>query len=233
MNPMFTSSFQCQPEIIQSLLRYSQFLAKRDYICNTLGNIALRSYDQAGIDVIYTKHKGISLEEMSAENIIVTQLDTDALLYGTIRPSIGHQLNREIFKYRHDIHAVIHLHVNEIISYFSVMREEGLQYVSNDTALVLAKPVVVLPPQVNVEVDQSMVKEFIHITNCFVMPHHGITTLGRNISEAYHRMTSFAAEIKRLMGASMVAAYHGKNVHYISEEEVKLMNDQAEKVIYG
>ena len=48
-----------------------------------------------------------------------------------------------------------------------------------------------------VYVDVDPLKEFVEHTNSLVMIRHGITTLGRNVSEAYHRMTTLTSEVRR------------------------------------
>ena len=221
-------------EIAGLILKYAEFIAKRGWVCNTLGNIALRvpHYHYPMHGVIYTKHKTISLEEMGLANIVITDVD-GGLLYGKRKPSIGHQLNREVFRCRPDINAVIHLHINEVIAYFSVMGIGDMPYISDDTALVLGKPVHILPPNINVEKDASSIKDFIRDTNCFIMPNHGVTTLGRNLSEAFHRMTSFDAEIKRIMLAILLAKSLGKSVNYVSPEDIREMHEWSEEIIYG
>lgn len=220
--------------IIRAFLKYARLLSNRNLVCNTFGNIALKISDPTlGKEVIYTKHRGVSLEEMGRENIVVTDLATDSLLVGTIPPSIGHQMHREIFKLRPEVQALIHLHPDEIISYFSVFHAEGMPFISNDTALVLQSPVKVLPPEVNVEIDLGPLKEFIQGTNCIVMPHHGITVLGETLSEAYHRTCSVIAETKRATLARILAATAGRKMPAVADDEVEHMYKIGKSVIYG
>src|SRR5207247_1276050 len=69
--------------------------------------------------VVYTKHAGVSLEEATADNVVITDVPTGALLYGTLPTSVGHQLNREILRLRPDVGAVIHVHLDEMIALFA------------------------------------------------------------------------------------------------------------------
>jgi L-fuculose-phosphate aldolase len=219
----------------KQLLAYADRLARRGYVMNTLGNIALRvrhSFDPEH-GVIYTKQMGISLEEMGLENVVVTDVTAGRLLYGKTPPSIGHIMNRTIFRLRPDINAVIHVHPNEVIAYFSATGARELKYISADTALILSAPAWVLEPNINVEIDASLLEDFAHKTNCIIMPNHGVTTLGRSISEAYHRMTSTVAEVQRTILALQIAASIGREVNWISEASVQKMYDDAEMVIYG
>ncbi len=84
----------------------------------------------------------------------------------------------------------------------------------------------------DVEADVGPVKDFIQGTNCVVLPGHGVTTLGRTISEAYHRLTAFTSEIRRNIVAEQLAALKGSRVQYRSVAEVDHMHRFAERIIY-
>lgn len=220
--------------MIQSFLKYAKLLAQRNFICNTFGNIALKQdHPQFETAVIYTKHRGISLEEIDETNIVVMDMETDQLLCGSVLPSIGHQMNREIFKWRPDIKAVIHLHPDEVLSYYAILHSEGYSYISNDTALVMQKPIKILPPDINIEIDLSSIKDFILDTNCIIMPQHGITVLGESLSEAYHRACSIVAETRRLLFARILSQQTGIAMPYVSENEINHMYKIGREAIYG
>src|SRR5574341_2691059 len=125
------------------LLHYANLVSRRGYVCNTLGNIAMRDPNKG---VIYTKHKGVSLEEMTAENIVVKDIN-GKLLYGSRDTSVGNKLNCEIFKHRPDINAVIHLHPDDVIALFSVANWKEFPYLSIDAPPVLGKDPYILDPE--------------------------------------------------------------------------------------
>ncbi|MGH8466368.1 MAG: class II aldolase/adducin family protein, partial [Pseudomonas sp.] len=67
-----------------SILQYGQRLAARELLVNTLGNIVVRTrcpYWQR--EVMYTKHLGVSLEESGLEHLVVLDMQSDELLYGS------------------------------------------------------------------------------------------------------------------------------------------------------
>jgi L-fuculose-phosphate aldolase len=64
------------------------------------------------------------------------------------------------------------------------------------------------------------------------MENHGVTTLGRNISEAYHRLNTVASEVRRIVMAEQLAAAARTEVHYLAPESVDWMYRYAESVIY-
>src|SRR5689334_23524467 len=71
------------PNIVSTFLRYARLLAARGYVHNTLGNIVMRaSHPDHPHGVAYTKHAELSLEEMEADNIVITDIPTSRVLYG-------------------------------------------------------------------------------------------------------------------------------------------------------
>ena len=228
-----TEQVTFDPAVGESFLRYAKLVAGRGYIHNTLGNMAIRQ-PAAGFPhgVAYTKHAEVSLEEMGMDNIVITDIPTSEILYGEAMTSVGHNLNREILRLRPDIDAVIHVHDDHTIAYFASGAFQELQVMSLDLPFIHGKPLYYLPADKDVESDARLIKDFISETNCLVLIGHGVTTLGRSISEAYHRLTAFTSEVRRVIIAEQLAAAKGTNVHYRSQAEVEEMYRLAERVIY-
>ena len=221
------------PAVVETFLRYARMLAARGYVHNTLGNIVLRMpHPDFPHGVAYTKHAELSLEEMQAENVVITDIPTSRVLYGGKLTSIGHNLSREILRLRPDIQATIHVHDDALISLLGSGAVKEVGMLSLDPPFVLGKPVHYVPAHVDVEADVSGVKEFIQDTNSVVLVGHGVTTLGRNVSEAYHRLTTLTAEARRNIDAELLAAAKGTKLAYRSEAEVQAMYRHAESIIY-
>ena len=221
-------------DTIKTILRFAEYLTARGYVSNTLGNICVRvKHSDYEDGVCYTKHRGVSLEEMTEANIVVTDVPVGTNLQGKFDPSIGHQLNRRAFMLRDDINSVIHVHANSVIAYFSATQATSLKYLSEDTALIIEGDVHVLEPGANVELVPNLMDQFIHETNVFVMPHHGITALGKTLSQAYHRLNSVIAEVDRLIQACTISNLSDLPLTYRSTEEVKEMFLDGARVVYG
>jgi ribulose-5-phosphate 4-epimerase/fuculose-1-phosphate aldolase len=217
----------------EQFLRYARLVANRGYVHNTLGNMAIRApHPDHAHGVAYTKHAEISLEEMGMENIVITEIPTSRLLYGSRTTSIGHNLNREILRLRPDIGAVIHVHDDATIAFFSSGAFREVKVLSLDMPFILGKAPYYVPANVDVEADVGPVKEFIADTNTVVLLGHGVTALGRTISEAYHRLNSFTAEIRRNIEAEHLAAIKGTTPLYRSDTEIALMHKHADAIIY-
>src|SRR5712671_6421003 len=96
----------------------------------------------------------------------------------------------------------------------------------------MAKPPYLVPSHLDVEQDVGPIKDFIEHTNSLIMENHGVTTLGRSISEAYHRLNTLTSEVRRNILAERLAAGRGTEIHYIDPSSVEWMYGQAESVIY-
>ena len=215
------------------LLRYARMVVSRGYIHNSLGNIAVRvPHPGFPHGVAYTKHAEVSLEEMSIDNVVVTDIPTPALLHGAVPTSVGHNLNREILRLRSDVNAVIHVHHDETIAFFAAGESKELRVLSLEFPYVMAMPPHVVPAHLDVENDVGPIAEFIAHTNSIMMEHHGVTTLGRTLSEAYHRLNTLTSEVRRNILAERLAALRGSEVHVLAPDAVDWMYRYAESVIY-
>ncbi len=215
------------------LLRYARMIVARGYVHNSLGNLAIRvPHPDFEHGVAYTKHAEVSLEEMTPDNVVITDIPAPTLLHGTVPTSVGHNLNREILRLRPDIGAVIHVHHDETIALFASGALKELRILSLEFPYVMAKPPYVVPSHLDVEQDVGPVADFIQGTNSVIMESHGVTTLGRTVSEAYHRLNTLTSEVRRNVMAIELAAAAGTAVHAIAPDAVEWMYRHAESVIY-
>src|SRR5437773_7006416 len=220
------------PAIGELVLRYARMIVARGYVHNSLGNIAIRvPHPDFEHGVVYTKHAEVSLEEMTLDHVVITDVPTPALLHGTVPTSVGHNLNREILRLRPDIGAVIHVHHDETIALFASGAVKELRVLSLEFPYVMAKPPHVVPSHLDVEQDVGPVADFIQSTNSVLMENHGVTTLGRSLSEAYHRLTTLTSEVRRNIEALRLAALAHTEVHFLAPDAVEWMYRHAESVI--
>jgi len=221
------------PAIGRQFVKYARLVAGRGYVHNTLGNIVLRvPHPDFPHGLAYTKHAEISLEEMEPENIVITDVPTSAIVWGERMTSVGHNLSREILRLRSDINATIHVHDDATIAFLGAGGEHAFNVLSLDPPFVLGKPVHFVPAHVDVEADVSSVADFIQDTNSVVLVGHGITMLGRTVSEAYHRLNTLTAEVRRCIMAEQLSGLRGTPAAYRSREEIEAMYRFAERIIY-
>ncbi len=221
------------PDFGRQFVKYARLVAARGYVHNTLGNIVMRApHPDFPHGIAYTKHAEISLEEMETGNIVITDVPSSRILWGERMTSVGHNLSREILRLRPDINATVHVHDDATLALFSSGAPPEFKVLSLDPPFVLGKPVHFVPAHVDVEADVSSVASFIAHTNLVVLVGHGLTALGRNVSEAYHRLNTFTAEVRRCIEAEQLAALQGTRPAYRSPAEMEEMYRFAERIIY-
>lgn len=229
------------PAIGRRFVKYARLVAARGYVHNTLGNIVIRAaHPDFPHGLAYTKHAEISLEEMELENIVITDIPTSAIVWGTRMTSIGHNLSREILRLRPEVGATLHVHDDAAIALFGALPaapgDSGgtpeFKVLSLDPPFVLGKPVHFVPAHVDVEADVSSVASFVQDTNSIVLVGHGITTMGRDISEAYHRLNTLTAEVRRCIAAELLGTLKGTTPAYRTRAEIEAMYRFAERIIY-
>ena len=221
------------PAIGRQFIKYARMVAARGYVHNTLGNMVMRSpHPDFAHGVAYTKHAGVSLEEMELENLVITDVPTSSILAGQGITSIGHNLSREILRLRPDIQATIHVHDDAIIALLGSGAAQEFNVLSLGPPFVLGKPVHFVPAHVDVEAGVSSVAGFVQDTNVIVLVGHGVTTMGRSISEAYHRLSTLTAEVRRCILAEQLAALKGTTPTYRSRAEIEDMYRFADRIIY-
>ena len=219
-------------KIGEQYLRYARMLSARGYVASSTGNLVLRvAHPDYPDGVCYVKCMGTSLEEMSMDDIIITDVPYGRILYGDRGTTVGHQMNREILRLRPDVNAVIHLHHDETIAFFAAGFEE-LRITGLTFPYLMQSYPHYLPAHIDVESDVGPIKTFIARTNCVIMKRHGFTVLGRNVSECYGRTNVLVGEVKRNILAEQLAALHGRKPEYLSAAEIETMFEHGDAVMY-
>lgn len=219
-------------KIGETYVRYAHMLTARGYVQSTLGGMVIRvAHPKHPDGVAYAKPAGVSLEEMSVEDIVITDIPYGRILHGARATSVGHQMNREILRLRPDVGCVIHLHHDETIALLAAGCDE-IRSFSGTFSFLMQKPLAYLPAHVNVELDVAPIKTFIQDTNCIVMKRHGITVLGRTVSECYHRVTTYASEVKRQILVELLCAAKGTKPESMSEDEMRWMFEHGDDIVY-
>ena len=220
------------PAIAAQYMKYAAMLCARGYVQSSLGNMVIRA-PQAGYEqgLCYVKCQGVSLEEMSLDDLVITDIPFGRVVHGDQATTVGHQMNREILRLRPDVNCVIHLHHDETIAFLAAGFDE-IRSTSLTFSYLMQKPAQYLPAHINVEEDVGPIKTFIADTNCIIMKRHGFTVLGRTVSEAYHRTNVLVAEVKRNIIAETLAGLHGRKAEYLERSEMEWMFKHGDAVVY-
>src|SRR5690242_18412877 len=197
------------PKVTKSYLTYAHRIANRGLVNSSVGGMVIRvPHPDYADGICYAKPQGVSLEEVEAEDLVITDIPYGRLLYGERATTVGHQMNREILRLRPDTNCVIHLHHDETIALLAAGHDE-IRSTSLTYSYLMQKPAAYLPAHLNVEEDVGPIKEFIQGTKCIIMKRHGFTVLGRTVSEAYHRTNVLVAEVKRNVMVELLCAAKG------------------------
>src|SRR3954468_286802 len=219
-------------KIADEYLRYARMLSARGYVASSTGNLVMRvPHPKYAEGVCYVKCMGTSLEEMSMDDLIITDVPCGRILHGDRGTTVGHQMNREILRLRPDVNAVIHLHHDETIAFFAAGFDK-LNITGLTFPFLMQSYPHYLPAHINVEEDVGPIKTFIQGTNCIIMKRHGFTVLGRTLSECYGRTNVLAGEVKRNILAEQLAALHGRKPEYLERHEIEAMFKEGDAVMY-
>lgn len=221
-----------EDKVVKDYITYAHRLAARGLVNSSVGGMVIRvshpGYEQG---VLYAKPQGVSLEEVEAEDLVITDIPYGRILRGERGTTVGHQMNREILRLRPDINCVIHLHHDETIAFLAAGYEE-IRSFSLTYGYLMQKPAYYLPASINVEEDVAPIKDFIADTNCLIMRRHGFTVLGRTVSEAYHRTCVLVSEVKRNIIVETLCGITGKTPEYVTNEELEYMAVHGDAVMY-
>jgi len=219
-------------KVAEQYLRYARMLSARGYVASSTGNVVMRVPHANYPDgVCYVKCMGVSLEEMTIDDIVITDVPEGLILHGARATNVGHQLNREILRLRRDVNAVIHLHHDETIAFFAAGYEK-LNITGLTFPYLMQSYPHYLPAHINVEEDVAPIKTFIQNTNCIIMRRHGFTVLGRTLSECYGRTNVLVGEVKRNIIAEQLAALNGREPEYLEVAEIETMFKEGNAVMY-
>src|SRR3954471_1619958 len=202
-------SVSFDPKVVKDYVTYAHRIANRGLVNSSVGGMVIRvAHPNHPDGVCYAKPQGISLEEVEADDLVITDIPFGRILRGERATTVGHQMNREILRLRPDINCVIHLHHDETIAFLAAGFQE-IRSTSLTFSYLMQKPAAYLPAHLNVEEDVAPIKTFIQDTNCIIMRRHGFTVLGRTIAEAFHRTTVLVSEVKRNIIVETLCAARG------------------------
>ena len=225
-------TIEWDPKVVRDYITYAHRIAARGLVNSSVGGMVIRvPHPNHEHGICYAKPQGVSLEEVEAEDLVITDIPCGRILKGERATTVGHQMNREMLRLRPDINCVIHLHHDETIAFLAAGYEE-IRSFSLTYGYLMQKPAYYLPASVNVEDDVAPIKTFIQDTNCVIMRRHGFTVLGRTVSEAYHRTCVLVSEVKRNIIVETLCAAHGRTPEYVTEEEMAYMAAHGDSVMY-
>lgn len=203
-----------------------EFAAKLALACNivaaeghsdiSLGHLTARL---PGEDRIYMKPSGLGLEEITADDIIVIDLDGNKL-EGERKRHGEYPIHTEVYRRRPEVNCVVHTHP----PYATALGASGatLRPVSHEGVLFAEAPVfrdttalILDPPQ------GRAVAECLGQHNALLMQNHGVVVVGTSIEQA----TVYAVLLEKAARAQFLTSGFGKMI-WTTDEEVPFKVEQ-------
>ena len=159
------------------------------------GNISARV---PGTNKCIIKPSGYSFAELEPHHFIVVDIDSRKVLEGSEKPSIETPFHTKLYRQWPDAGGVVHVHPH-YSTILSIIGEEiipmGIE-ITEAPALAKGIPVAKFAPPGTDELADNLVKAMKdHVAA--LMPHHGLTTIGKTIEEAAtnSRIVEFLAKL--------------------------------------
>jgi len=159
------------------------------------GNISARV---PGTNKCIIKPSGYSFAELKPHHFIVVDIDTRNVLEGSEKPSIETPFHTRLYRQWPDAGGVVHVHPH-YSTILSIIGEEiipmGIE-ITEAPALAKGIPIAKFAPPGTEELADNLVEAMKdHVAA--LMPHHGLTTIGKTIEEAAtnSRIVEFLAKL--------------------------------------
>ncbi|PWH19309.1 MAG: L-ribulose-5-phosphate 4-epimerase [Anaerolineae bacterium] len=198
------------PELRQEVCRMNQELPKQGLVVWSGGNVSgvVRETNHVVI-----KPSGVPFEELTPENMIVTDLDGH-VIEGDLKPSVDIDIHLYIYKHRLDIGGICHTHAPYSTSF--ALLEQPIPAALTPIAHLLGRSVpctqYVIPA--SLETAQAII-ETIGDGKAVLVSRHGPFTLGKTPTEAV-KIATYLEEAAKTIHLAMLRG----NVTPIPDEEI-------------
>lgn len=167
--------------IKESMAKYAAKSHQRGFVAGPGGNLSVR-----GEKVFYISPHGLFFEELTADDIVVLDLETGNLLEGTRFPSWEFRVHQDIYLTKDNVKAIIHVHSPYTIGLIS----GGMDFkaIIPEFSSLGELPVIdyILPG--GEELRNAILKAVKKSDVGLLLRNHGSYAFGENIREAYYRI---------------------------------------------
>jgi len=145
----------------------------------TLGHVTAR---ESGQFHLHMKPRGLGLDEITAQDIILIDLDGKKLA-GSAHQHLEYPIHTEVYKMYPDINCVIHTH--PFYSIILASTGETIKAISHEGALFADIPIYTETAMlINTPELGRAVARALNGHNALLMRHHGVLVVGKSIEEA-------------------------------------------------
>jgi|Deesub1362B_J571_1020462.scaffolds.fasta_scaffold00004_85 L-fuculose-phosphate aldolase len=170
-------------KLISDLLYWAKKIYRDGYVVAKGGNISARSGD-----VIYIKRSGVSMENLTSNDIVTVNIERKE----DAEASIDYHIHREIYL-NTDSNVVIHAHPKYIIS-LSIYQENYFEPIDFESRYYLGKIPIVKGDHFAVHKD---IGRYSIENNVIIEKSHGVYIHGKTFEDCYRllELSEHAAEI--------------------------------------
>jgi L-fuculose-phosphate aldolase len=169
------------------------------------GHVSVRDPENRGV---WLKGSHLGFDEVSTDDVILVGWDGE-VLEGTAGRHIEYPIHTEIMARRADVNAVVHTHPLHSIAFaatgwpLKALSHEGSHFVPPDIARFTRTGDLVRTAEMGRSLAETLGDRL-----AVLMPHHGITTAGRDVGEAVAAATHLerACQIALLAGEHAIAS---------------------------
>ncbi|OGP62767.1 MAG: hypothetical protein A2169_13165 [Deltaproteobacteria bacterium RBG_13_47_9] len=187
-------------------------LAKEGHADNVLGHLSIRIEP----DAFLMKPRGFGLEEVSAEDMIIINLEGQKVS-GKHAPHNEIPIHTEIFRVRPDVQCVVHTHPLHSIAFSAT--GEDLKPLSNDGCIFWpgVPRFIQMTDLIYTKEQGKLLAECLGDRRAVLMVGHGITVVGGSVEEA----TVSAIYLEKTAQIQLMVM-HREDYSYTPDEEASL-----------
>jgi L-fuculose-phosphate aldolase len=184
-----------EPAARQQLVEICRHLYDKDLIAAGDGNVSMKLDEERVLVTPSGFHKGF----LRVEDLIITDLHGKRLK-GEHSPSSEFLMHEACYAERPDIAAVVHAHPPLSVA-LALAGVSLTDCVLSETCLLLG-PILTVPYSTpTTEEVPRLLRPYLRQANALILARHGALTLGRTLTEAWHRMEAMEHAAKIIHAA--------------------------------
>ncbi|MCX7940212.1 MAG: class II aldolase/adducin family protein [Endomicrobia bacterium] len=196
--------------IEKEIISVCKYLAEKEYIVGTDGNVSVRVDDTKMVITPKAKSK----LNLKPDDLVVIDFEGKKIK-GFNEPSGEWRVHSMIYRFRQDVNAVIHTHP----TYSTVSSVAGVRFdkvVLPEIIVSVGNIAVVEYGTLYTEDLAKKVQKYVQDNNAFILKNHGLVTVGEDIKTALYR----TEKVEHLSKVIIIAKLLG-SIDYLTDSQVE------------
>ncbi len=207
-----------ETEARQLMCEIGRRIWQREYIAANDGNLSLLLSDT---DILVTP-ASVSKGFLCPESLVVVNRQGE-VARGEGRPSSEIGMHLAFYEARPDVRAVVHAHPPTATGFAVAGLPLDRALLPEAVIYLGAVPLVKYGAPGTPELMRDLLANYVHDYDAFLLANHGVTTLGRDILEAYHKMEM----VEHFAKISLVARQLGRENVFSPARAQELVDARA------